>query len=1028
MREGYIFSKIDLKSAFWQVPIHPDDQFKTGFQVDNRIFFFKTIPFGLSNAPACMQRLIDKVLTGIKGVYCYAYLDDIIIFSKNMDEHLAHINEIFKRLKQYGLRISLPKCSFLNDQIIFLGHLISHGKIKIDPDKIISVQKFPIPSNVKSLQSFLGLAGYCRRFIHSYSTITAPLTNLLRSDVPWTWGPAQNRSFNSIREAISTSPVLAQPDYGKQFFLECDASDYGLGAALLQESDTKGQLQPICFISRKLNNTERKYSTREKEFFCIIWSIDRLKQFLHGRKFTVYTDHKSLIWINNPSNENARVARWCQKIAHFQFEIKFKPGKSNILADALSRSPVYVLSHKNLKILTITRAQAKKNEQNNMRDNKKDGKRDKRMMSDLGHEVKRDGSEEAQSSSSLSSVSESHISSRPSTLTNSSSSSSSSSTSSNTTPTSSSSSSITGTSTKSKPSLSIGLEDTLSDDAETPAPAHKKIRSSTTTAITSTTSTTSTMSTPSTSPPSIESLISEQIYTPPRPTPLNIGKFAQKSDNEFYPLPDLDTFRKSLLEDQEYKDLILFLENKHALVGFSPDFQTKEKIKRLAGFFEYKNGLLYFKKSEHKGEDSSLLEIPTKFRRDLIRCFHDTPMGGHRGRRETLRAIQIHYHWPNMASDVENYVKDCLNCFLTKTPNPQNKGLLALYDTDVLKFQIIHLDYVGPLPATPAGNTFILSIRDRGSGLYLGTPTREATGQETAKILWSQWISRYGCPVKIITDNGTPFIANVFTNLTKLMGINVSRITAYRPQSNGLVERDHRSLKSFLKAFCLKNPKNWDTYLPAFNYVINNNPRKGLGYSPFYITFGLNPRPPTTLYDNTLTITNTDDYVSQLLTKLDDIQNELRTLRHKIQQDYKIRYDMSHVHTEFNVGDIVYKRLGKPPKGTVRKFWIPWRGPYRVIEVGEKQTVTISDDEGSLDEILHVSKLATFKRLDSDEDPELIFQDLLERTNELLDKKVEDGKVEEKEATSKPKLADLVLTKETPSSGHLFKIISTEPY
>jgi len=971
MREGIVFSKVDLKSAFWQIPIHPEDQIKTGFYVDNKIYYFKFLPFGLTNAPACMQRLIDKVLTGVRGVWAYGYIDDIIIYSKSVEDHLAHLKDLFKRLKHFGLRIGLSKCEFFTKEMIFLGHLISHGEVRIDPSKIDGVRNFPVPETVPQLQSFLGLSGWCRRFIYDYSTLAAPLTNLLKKDAPWVWGLPQMRSFENIKKRIVERPILAQPDYSRPFILECDASNYGIGAALFQDSVAE-EIHPICFISRKLISAEKNYSTREREFLSIVWACDRLKQFLWGREFTVFTDHKSLTWVFTPSQENSRINRWVRKLSPFTFEIKFKSGASNVVADALSRNPVYIIRvlPKSFHIHVLTRAQQKGEKKKSEATDKKEGPKPIPEK-----EVKTPKSKAIPDAKQITVEVKAKV-----------------------------------------PDSKIEVMDVSPDD-EVQQEDRKEIRQL---------EPKSDVKHPAPPPPVPPRPVSSDlpaVAAKQYPVPLLDKKFFASVDGP-YPLPDISSWKINLKMDSEYKDLIMFLENKLHPMGHSLDVHAKEKLKRLSGFFEYSNGLLYFKKSIPAGEDTFLLEVPTIFRRDLIRVHHDPPTSGHRGRDATLKAIKKYYHWPSMSNDVDKYVKDCLTCFLTKTPDPKNKGLLATFEVEILKFQVIHVDFVGPLPTTPSGNTCIFSIRDRGSGLYWGTPTKGATAEEAASILWCQWIARYGVPHKIITDKGPAFMGEVFNNTTKLMGINITHTTSYHPQSNGSVERDHRTLKAFLRSYCLKNPRDWDKSLAAFNFVINNTPRRQVGYTPNFIIFGLNPRPPTVLFDKELSVVATEDLVSEMLFKLENVQNELNITRAKLQKEYKTNFDKHHQFQDLQVGDLVYRKHDKPPTGTVRKFWVPWRGPFRIVKILEnKVTAIISNDEG-VEESAHTSKLVTFRR-PLHEDPDLIFRDLIAQSEEILDRKDEESSPP---VSSEPLRVDtFVITKLDEKSHDLWKIISITP-
>lgn len=329
------FTTLDLKSGFHQIEMDPDDQKKTAFSTALGHFEFTRMPFGLKNAPATFQRAMNNVLSNYIGSICYVYLDDIIIIGKNLQDHLNNVSKILKRLSDFNLKIQLDKCEFLRRETEFLGHIIAPDGIKPDPEKIRKIQEWKLPSNQKEIKQFLGLVGYYRRFIKDYSKLTKPLTKLLQKDEKVNLNDQEyQEAFKHLKNIIVSDQILSYPDFELPFILTTDASNYALGEVLSQVIDKTEK--PIAFASRTLNKTESNYSTTEKEALAIIWAVTKFKPYLYGNKFTLVTDHKPLIYIKN-SNKNAKLIRWRLDLENYDYDVIYKTGKTNVVADALSR-------------------------------------------------------------------------------------------------------------------------------------------------------------------------------------------------------------------------------------------------------------------------------------------------------------------------------------------------------------------------------------------------------------------------------------------------------------------------------------------------------------------------------------------------------------------------------------------------------------------------------------------------------------------------------------------------------------------
>lgn len=330
-----VFSTLDLKSGYWQIEVSPSDRKKTAFITPFGLYEFNVMPFGLNNAPATFQRAMATILKGCVGRNCFIYLDDIIVFSDSKQQHLEDLAEILEKLKTNGLKLHRKKCEFFQSSVNFLGHVISAEGIRVDNNKIKAILKYPTPTNEKELRRFLGLANYYRTFIKDFSKISEPLYKLTSKNTKFTWNNDCQKSFASILRKLSSTPILAYPDYSKPFCLTTDASNVAVGAILSQNIPGTGGV--VAYFSRTLTKAEKNYSTFDKEALAIVSAIKEFRHHLYGRHFDVYTDHNPLCYLNSLKDSHGRIARWLTFLQDFDFSIHYKRGSTNTNADSLSR-------------------------------------------------------------------------------------------------------------------------------------------------------------------------------------------------------------------------------------------------------------------------------------------------------------------------------------------------------------------------------------------------------------------------------------------------------------------------------------------------------------------------------------------------------------------------------------------------------------------------------------------------------------------------------------------------------------------
>jgi hypothetical protein len=326
-----VFSKIDIRSGYHQIKIRSSDIPKIAFSTRYGLYEYLVMSFGLTNAPAYFMYLMNSVFMQELDKFVVVFIDDILIYSKNPEDHAKHLHVVLQKLRDHHLYAKFSKCEFWLDTVKFLGHTISSDSISIDPSKVQEVMDWKPPTSVHQIRSSLGLAGYYRRFIPDFPRIAKPMTERLKKGVKFSWDQKCEDAFHTLRAYITTAPVLAQPDVSKPFDIYCDASGIGFGCVLMQDN------RVIAYASRALRTHEQNYPIHDLELAAVIHALKIWRHHLMGTKCHIYTDHKSLKYIFTQVDLNMRQRRWHELIKDYDLEVHYHPGKANVVADALSR-------------------------------------------------------------------------------------------------------------------------------------------------------------------------------------------------------------------------------------------------------------------------------------------------------------------------------------------------------------------------------------------------------------------------------------------------------------------------------------------------------------------------------------------------------------------------------------------------------------------------------------------------------------------------------------------------------------------
>ncbi|KAG1045094.1 hypothetical protein G6F43_011344 [Rhizopus delemar] len=333
-----VFSTLDCTSGYHQLPLNPEHAERTGFVTKKGTFSFNVLPFGITTGCSQYQRMMNSVLSKYVGDFILIFLDDILVYSKNMEDHKVHLSLLMEACQEVNLRLKRKKCRFGDSQVEYLGHLITGDGVLPSDYNIDKVKKFSVPANVDEVRSFLGLTGYYRKYVPNYASVAEPLTRLTKKKVSFSWGAEQQAAFDHFLVALTRAPILVYPDRQKVQVLSVDASGKGLGAVLSQVDDaaTMTNERVISYASRGLRGSERNYAITHLEALAVVWGVTHYKHYLKGRHFILITDHSSLVYIFRPTRLTPKLSRWAACLLDYDFEIRYRAGVINP-ADVLSR-------------------------------------------------------------------------------------------------------------------------------------------------------------------------------------------------------------------------------------------------------------------------------------------------------------------------------------------------------------------------------------------------------------------------------------------------------------------------------------------------------------------------------------------------------------------------------------------------------------------------------------------------------------------------------------------------------------------
>ncbi len=968
--KNYITS-LDLKGGYWHIPVRKSDRHKLGFRFNGETYRWKVLPFGPTNAPMFFQRVMQSVFEGLNFVSIY--LDDVVILSESLDEHKRHLKVVFDRLRQFGLKLRLDKCIWGANTTEYLGYIVDKSGIQPKPDYIQKILDVAEPKTKKQLRKFIGLAQFIHKFIPQMQVDLQILTQLTKhngqKNGAITLNATQKAAFHNLRRQIQDTSKLNHPDFTKPFHLFTDASKYGIGGMIAQY-DQNGILHPISYGSKVFNEQQCNWHVSEQELYAVVYFIEHWQRLLRYQKFHVHTDHKNLQTLFNKQDGilSGKLWRWAVRLQEFHFECHYIKGEENIMADWLSRESVYLHSpqYKFVKQFLARKPKlAQKVKTNNYIRNvlSNYGGKDiynlymKHLATTITSPVplhnkffdqpyewqynhmKVMQSPDPQPCTLSMNYSLPHFERQPQVL-------------------------ILTRSRAKANSTSEAMKprhrklDVRPDAPKLPVRKHLR------------------RSKFGTSKPDRKRLWEEMLkrkeYNTLRRTlqkevALSVAKhqsannhvIAQKPSEMAYnssllanmyshntPVNYVGQFTKhnvqskdffDLVEYQQEQDAICFILANHLHTGNKEllnDLPRHLKRFVLAGRFVLdKNDIVCWQiGSEHNL--TRLMMLPATMRKSALTAAHDMT---HHGRDRMIRIIKQQFHcwWPNMEREILAHCQACPACQHVKNNHQHHsKQIIPKLKLFAAKapFQQISIDIVGPLPMTDDGERYIISILDRFSRYCMLQATKTVTAVDIVKCL-DKWISIFGPPKSILSDNGPQFISAIWQDFNKVNHTKVQFTSTYHPQCNGMVERLHKWIKERLVLIAydanLKfydGEDSWTDYLPIIQYTYNSTPNKMTTYCPMDVIFGLNDH---TLSQMSFNVNNTTEYIDYM-SKRKALIHKQTLLRNK---EYHKQFKQNATSNQFEVGQLVLYDLSTHYKGNRRKLGSHYVGPFEIIKI-----------------------------------------------------------------------------------------------
>ncbi|XP_060564385.1 uncharacterized protein LOC132723637 [Ruditapes philippinarum] len=934
------FSTLDCKSGFWQVGMSEKDKHKTAFSVQGfGLWQFTVMPFGLCNAPATFERLMERVLAGLTWKQCLVYLDDIIAYSKTFEDHLTSLDEIFGRMSEANLKLSPEKCVLFQKQVNFLGHVISSDGVATDPRKIEEVRNWRTPRKVREIRSFLGLCSYYRKFVKGFSSIAKPLHKLTEKGEHFIWSDSCENAFEQLKNALTHAPILSYPISEGIFILDTDASAVGVGSVLQQVQGAEEKV--ISYFSKCLSKEERRYCVTRRELLAVICSVKHYHHYLFGRHFIVRSDHGALKWLTNFKQPEGQVARWLETLSIYDFEIKHRAGRIHSNADALSRRPC-CKDGCSYCDRAETRYAKFKDELNLDESCIKDSPRTLVEGTNklLTYEVN------VCQNSNLKRI-DCCLSNGDGCLND-----------------------FGDASKRAKNISKATAADTEAlRDNEVLDEINEGLHMQVIETHTDKNETSEELGSRNDIEMNGRKGILDETYGKAENN-ANICKNTLCFEN--IPVREaVATLNKNIIREKQNSDTVIRTVKHWVDTNEKPEWsdvapsciELKFYWNRIESLFIIDEVLYHRWESDDGITSDYLIVIPKTLVPDVLKELHNSPTGGHLRVRKTKFKVKQRLFWYGLTNDIKRWCKTCDVCVSQKHPQRKAKAALKQYNVGA-PLERIALDIMGPLPRSDEGNKYVLTIVDYFTKWIVAIPIKNQEAVTVANKFIEKFVSVFGVPKQIHSDQGRNFESSLFQEMCKILGSEKTRTTAFRPQSDGLVERGQRTIKAMLTKFVDENQKNWDAYLPILCMAYNSAVQETTGFTPSMLMFGRELDLPIDLAlerPSTLTSSNKTDYAIMLSEKLEAVHNLARKHISIASDSQKRIHDKRLKYWSYNEGDLVWLYNPQVKPGLSAKLSKRWAGPYVILKKINDVVYRIQLNKRSKPKVVHHDRLKRYE-------------------------------------------------------------------
>ncbi|MCG8046377.1 MAG: RNase H-like domain-containing protein, partial [Candidatus Thiodiazotropha endolucinida] len=863
-----LFSTFDLTSGYYQIPLKKEDIPKSAFVCKFGHFEMTRMPFGLNSAASTFQRTMELALAGLQWLTCLIYIDDIIVFGRNFEEHILRVEQIFERLKQAGLKLKPEKCHMLQKEVTFLGHVVTSEGVKPNPINIAKIMDWPKPKTAKQIKQFVALGSYYRRYVKDFASLVRPMVDLTKKGKRFIWTDACDLSFENLKKSLVSPDVMGYPlnDAG-DFILDVDASDVGIGGILHQMQE--GRERVIAYASRALNKAERNYCITEKELLAVRFFIEYFRQYLLGRKFVVRTDHQALVWLFKLKEPRGKVARWIEILSYYDFRIEYRPGKKQTNCDALSRCE----NPRQCECPELDTDEPLK-----CGPCKKCLKRAQEMLYSDCPTVKAPSDQ------------------------------------------------LTSQSLQGK-EIQPAVRGVNANDDQKPGPSKQDNAASC-------------------SNSEEEALVATVV--------------GQKS------LVDL---QKAQSEDPDVGPI-----QQAKVTGIrpsSPEMVTKGPALRHYWVqwdsLQVCNGVLFKKFVKKDGSEEHLqLIVPQSMKLDVLFQMHDSVISGHLGCKKTKAKILQRFYWYGLRDDVALYIRKCDVCAADKKPVKTPRAPLGSLRTGA-PGDCVATDYLGPFPTTERGNRYILLLTDHFSKYVEILPVPDMTAEVCASRILNEYVSRWGCPLSIHSDQGRTYESRVFKEMCRMLEVRKTRTSVRNPKGNGQSERFNRTLTRMIKAYLCGEQKNWDLHLGCLAGAYRSTPSESTKMTPNLLTIGREVRLPAEIIFGSVSayqgqdITSYGDYVDRLKSRMQNAHSIARRHLESAAKRSKGMYDVKISVYRYNVGDFVWCLNEARKVGIMPKLEHTYDGPFLVTKKYSEVDFLIQTDSAGREKVVNHDKLKPYE-------------------------------------------------------------------